>query len=75
MLWASIYRYIYRYIPVYTGIYWYIPLLCIVLYTNPRRGKPRLGGLSIEQTGERKKVASDARHKRAAETKLARKTA
>ena len=39
------------------------------------RGKPRLGGLSIEQTGERKKVASDARHKRAAETKRARKTA
>ena len=39
------------------------------------RGKPRLGGLSVEQTGERKKVASDARHKRAAETKRARKTA
>ena len=39
------------------------------------RGKPRLGGLSIEQTEERKKVASDARHKRAAETKRARKTA
>ena len=39
------------------------------------RGKPRLGGLSIKQTGERKKVASDARHKRAAETKRARKTA
>jgi hypothetical protein len=39
------------------------------------RGKPRLGGLSIEQTGERKHVASDARHKRAAETKRARKTA
>jgi hypothetical protein len=31
-------------------------------------GKPRLGGLSIEQTGERKQVASDALHKRAAET-------
>ena len=39
------------------------------------RGKPRLGGLSIEQTGERKDAASDARHKRAAETKRARKTA
>ncbi len=43
------------------------------------RGKPRLqvGGLSIQQTGERKQVASDARHKRAAdsETKRARKTA
>ena len=39
------------------------------------RGKPRLGGLSIEQTGERKQVASDARHKRAAETKQASKTA
>ena len=39
------------------------------------RGKPRLGGLSIEQTEERKKVASDARHKRAAETKRASKTA
>ncbi len=43
------------------------------------RGKPRLGGLSIEQTGERKQVASNARriarHKRAAETKKARKTA
>ena len=39
------------------------------------RGKPRLGGLSIQQTGERKQVASDALHKRAAETKRARKTA
>ena len=39
------------------------------------RGKPRLGGLSIEQTGERKDAASDAQHKRAAETKQARKTA
>ena len=39
------------------------------------RCKPRLGGLSIKQTGERKKVASNARHKRAAETKRARKTA
>ena len=40
------------------------------------RGKPRgLGGLSIQQTGERKKVASDARHKQTAETKRARKTA
>ncbi len=39
------------------------------------RGRPRLGGLSIEQTGERKQVASDAWHKRAAETKRASKTA
>jgi hypothetical protein len=38
-------------------------------------GKPRLGGLSIEQTGERKQVASDAQHKQAAETKRARKMA
>ena len=38
------------------------------------RGKPRLGGLSIEQTVERKDAASDARHKRAAETRRARKT-
>ncbi len=37
--------------------------------------EPRLGGLSMEQTRERKHVASDARHKRAAETKRARKTA
>ena len=39
------------------------------------RGKPRLGGLPIEQTGERKDATNDARHKRAAETKQARKTA
>ena len=38
-------------------------------------GKPRLGGLSIEQTDARKDAASDARHKQAAETKRARKTA
>jgi hypothetical protein len=39
------------------------------------RGKPRLGGLSIEQTAERKDAAaSDARRKRAAESRR-RKTA
>jgi hypothetical protein len=32
------------------------------------RSKPRLGGLTIEQTTERKDAASDALHKRAAET-------
>ena len=39
------------------------------------RGKPRLGGLSIDQTAKRQDAVSDARHKRAAETKRARKTA
>jgi hypothetical protein len=31
------------------------------------RGKPRLGGLTIEETSERKDAVSNARHKRAAE--------
>ena len=42
------------------------------------RGKPRLGGLSIEQTVEKiqkKDATSNARHKQAAETKRACKTA
>ncbi len=39
------------------------------------RGKPRLGGLSIDQTAKRQDAVSNARHKRAAETKRARKTA
>ena len=39
------------------------------------RGKPRLGGLSIEQTVEKRDATSNARHKQAAETKRARKTA
>ncbi len=38
------------------------------------RGKPRLGGLSIDQTAKRQDAVSDVRHKRAAETKRARKT-
>jgi hypothetical protein len=33
-----------------------------------RRGKPRLGGLTIKETSERKDAVSNARHKRAAET-------
>ncbi len=32
------------------------------------RGKPRLGGLTIEQTSKRKDAMSNAQHKRAAET-------
>jgi hypothetical protein len=39
------------------------------------RGKPRLGGLSIDQTVKRRDAVSDVLHKRAAETKRARKTA
>ena len=39
------------------------------------RGKPRLGGLSIEPTVEKRDATSNARHKQAAETKRARKTA
>jgi len=39
------------------------------------RGKPRLGGLSIQKTAEKKDAASDARRKRAAESKRVRKTA
>jgi hypothetical protein len=39
------------------------------------RGKPRLGGLSIDQTAKRQDAVSDVWHKRAAETKRARKTA
>jgi hypothetical protein len=32
------------------------------------RGKPRLGGLTIEETSERKDAVSNSQHKRAAET-------
>jgi hypothetical protein len=32
------------------------------------RGKPRLGGLTIEETSERKDVVSNARHKRPADS-------
>ena len=32
------------------------------------RGKPRLGGLTIKETSERKDAVSNAQHKRAAET-------
>jgi len=39
------------------------------------RGKPHLGGLSIDQTAKRQDAVSDVWHKRAAETKRARKTA
>jgi hypothetical protein len=39
------------------------------------RGKPRLGGLLIDQTVKRQDAVSDARHKRAAKTKRACKTA
>ncbi len=38
-------------------------------------GKPRLGGLTIEQTTERKDAVSNALHKRAAETVRHRKAA
>ena len=37
------------------------------------RGKPRLGGLSVEDTQERKAAASFERNKRAAETRRQRK--
>ena len=37
------------------------------------RGKPRLGGLTIEEASERKDAMSNARHKRAAETVRHRK--
>ena len=37
------------------------------------RGKPRLGGLTIEETTERKDAVSNARHKRAAATVRHRK--
>ena len=40
-----------------------------------RRGKPRLGGLTVEQTVARKSAAADARHKKAAETKRRRNAA
>ncbi len=39
------------------------------------RGKPRLGGLTFEQTTERKDDVSTARHTRTAETKQLRKPA
>jgi hypothetical protein len=39
------------------------------------RGKPRLGGLTIEEASERKDAMSNARHKRAAETVRHRKAA
>ena len=39
------------------------------------RGKPCLGGLSIQKTAEKKDAASDALHKRAAESKRVLKTA
>jgi hypothetical protein len=37
------------------------------------RGKPRLGGLTIEETTERKDAVSNALHKRAAATVLHRR--
>jgi hypothetical protein len=37
------------------------------------RGKPRLGGLTVRQTAARKNAVTDARNKRAAETKRRRK--
>ncbi len=37
------------------------------------RGKPRLGGLSVETTGARKKAAQKERLLRGAETRLRRK--
>ncbi len=39
------------------------------------RGKPRLGGLTIEETSERKDAVGNALHKRAAETVRHRKAA
>ncbi len=38
-------------------------------------GKPRLGGLTIEETSERKDAVSNAQHKRAAETVRHRRAA
>ena len=37
------------------------------------RGKPRLGGLSVEETAERKQAHRDESHKRAVETRRRRK--
>ena len=37
------------------------------------RGKPRLGGLSVEETAERKQAHRDESHKRAVETRWRRK--
>ena len=37
------------------------------------RGKPRLGGLTVEQTAARQDIASAARKKRGAETRGSRK--
>ena len=37
------------------------------------RGKPRLGGLSVEETAERMQVHRDESHKRAVETRRRRK--
>ncbi len=39
------------------------------------RGKPRLGGLTVEQTMARKSAVVDQRHKKAVETKRSRKAA
>ena len=39
------------------------------------RGKPRLGGLAVEQTMVRKSAVADERHKKAVETKRRRKSA
>ncbi len=39
------------------------------------RGKPRLGGLTVEQTMARKSAVVDQRHKKAAATKRSRKAA
>ena len=37
------------------------------------RGKPRLGGLSVEETAERRQAHRDESHKRAVETRRRRK--
>ena len=38
------------------------------------RGKPRLGGLSVEATAQRQEAACVEKHKKAAETRRRRKT-
>ena len=58
----QVYRLVYQ---VYTSIYCYIPSFA--------RGKPRLGGLSVDQTFERQLAAGEASKERAAENRRRRK--
>ena len=72
----------YKYIPVCTSTYLYV-LVCTSTYQyihevktwlwNFGRGKPRLGGLTVEETAMQKKSVKEGQAKRSAETRRRRR--